>query len=161
VTDESGAPFGTNPARSALRKLKIWIPGAVDTVKTVVVRYRVLNGLKFFEEHDELYWNVTGDEWEVPIERARAVVRLPAGVAGIRSYAFTGGYGSQESAGAHYDGRNDADHRDDEGAELPRGRHRGDRVEPGSASRAPDPADKTRDFVLANAVLLIRSSCSV
>ena len=46
-------------------------------MKTVVVRYRVRNGLKFFEEHDELYWNVTGDEWEVPIERARAVIHLP------------------------------------------------------------------------------------
>jgi hypothetical protein len=99
VSDETGAPLRYESSRERhYRKLKIWIPGAVDTVKTVVVRYRVLNGLKFFEEHDELYWNVTGDEWDVPIERAIAVVRLPSGVTGIRSYAFTGGYGSQESA---------------------------------------------------------------
>jgi uncharacterized membrane protein YgcG len=99
ITDGNGAPlkYDTSKVRH-YRKLKIWVPGAVDTVKTVVVRYRVRNGLKFFEEHDELYWNVTGDEWEVPIERSRAVVRLPAGVAGLRAYAFTGGYGSQESA---------------------------------------------------------------
>jgi uncharacterized membrane protein YgcG len=99
VTDGNGAPlkYDTSKVRH-YRKLKIWVPGAVDTVKTIVVRYRVRNGLKFFEEHDELYWNVTGDEWEVPIERSRAIVRLPAGVAGLRAYAFTGGYGSQESA---------------------------------------------------------------
>ena len=66
-------------------------------MKTVVITYRVRHGLKFFEEHDERL-NVTGDEWEVPIERARAVVYLPAGVTGLRAYAFTGGYGSQEAA---------------------------------------------------------------
>jgi uncharacterized membrane protein YgcG len=99
VTDGSGAPLRFESSRERhYRKLKIWIRGAADTVKTVVVRYRVRNGLKFFDEHDELYWNVTGDEWQVPIERARAVIRLPAGVTGVRSYAFTGGYGSQESA---------------------------------------------------------------
>ena len=53
------------------------------------------NGLKFFEDHDELYWNVTGDEWDVPIENARAEILLPPGVTGIRALAFTGAYGSR------------------------------------------------------------------
>jgi len=99
VTDGAGSDLRYESSRDRhYRKLKIWVPGAQDSVKTVVVTYRVRNGLKFFEEHDELYWNVTGDEWEVPIERARAVVYLPPAVTGLRAYAFTGGYGSQETA---------------------------------------------------------------
>jgi uncharacterized membrane protein len=73
---------------------KIWVPGAQNTTRTVVLRYRAANGLRFFEEHDELYWNVTGDEWDVPIEAASARIRLPAGAAGVRAIAFNGVYGS-------------------------------------------------------------------
>jgi Predicted membrane protein (DUF2207) len=101
ITDSEGAPLKYESSRERhYRKLKIWVPGAVDTTKTVKVRYRVSNGLRFFEEHDELYWNVTGDEWEVPIEAATALVRLPAGVSGIRATAFRGAYGSTEQAEA-------------------------------------------------------------
>jgi uncharacterized membrane protein len=80
------------------RKFKFWVPGATDTTKTVRFRYRVPNGLRFFEEHDELYWNVTGDEWEVPIESVSGRVRLPEGVSGVRATAFRGRYGSTERA---------------------------------------------------------------
>ena len=155
VTDESGAPLRYESSRERhYRKLKIWIPGAVDTVKTVVVRYRVLNGLKFFEEHDELYWNVTGDEWEVPIERARAVVRLPAGVAGIRSYAFTGGYGSQESAARITTVGTTLTIETTRALNFREGVTVAIAWNPGVVAR-PTRADKTRDFVLVNAVLLI------
>jgi len=36
----------------------------------------VVNG---FEDNDELYWNVTGDMWEVPIENVSAIITLPVG----------------------------------------------------------------------------------
>src|SRR5688500_628050 len=80
------------------RKLKIWVPGATDATRTVKLRYRVSNGLRFFDEHDELYWNVTGDEWEVPIESASARVRLPDGASGVRATAFRGTFGSTEQS---------------------------------------------------------------
>lgn len=99
VTDDEGRALRYESSRERhYRKLKIWVPEATDTTRTVVLRYRVRNGLKFFDEHDELYWNVTGDEWEVPIEAAAAQVHLPAGVSGVRAVAFTGGYGSNEQA---------------------------------------------------------------
>jgi uncharacterized membrane protein YgcG len=75
-------------------KVKMWVPGAQDATHTIVLRYRATNGLRFFEEHDELYWNVTGDEWDVPVGMATARVELPPGVAGVRATAFTGLYGS-------------------------------------------------------------------
>jgi len=36
--------------------------------------------LGYFDTHDELYWNVTGNGWEFPIDRASASVSLPADV---------------------------------------------------------------------------------
>src|SRR5437763_758303 len=76
-------------------KYKIWIPGAQDATRTFELRYRARNGLRFFENHDELYWNVTGDEWDVPIEAASARIILPEGTSNIRANAFTGAYGSR------------------------------------------------------------------
>jgi hypothetical protein len=75
-------------------KYKIWVPGAKNATRTVVLRYRAKNGLRFFEDHDELYWNVTGDEWDVPIQAASARIELPAGATGVRAIAFNGAYGS-------------------------------------------------------------------
>jgi uncharacterized membrane protein len=99
VTDDEGRSLKYESSRERhYRKLKIWVPGASNTAKTVKVVYRVANGLRFFDEHDELYWNVTGDEWEVPIESASADVKLPAGVSGVRATAFRGAYGSTEQS---------------------------------------------------------------
>ena len=99
VTDEQGTPLKLESRRERhYRNLRIWIPGAVDATRTFVLRYRVRNGLKFFDDHDELYWNVTGDEWDVPIERASARIRLPANATGVRAQAFTGAYGAKEHA---------------------------------------------------------------
>src|SRR5205814_1549544 len=45
----------------------------------------------------EFYWNVTGNDWPVPIDHASASVSLPAAAAGsFRAQAFTGVYGSAE-----------------------------------------------------------------
>jgi uncharacterized membrane protein len=97
VTDERGNELRYDVSRERhYRKFKIWVPGATDVTRTVVVHYRVENALKFFEDHDELYWNVTGDEWEVPIEAASARIILPTGATGLRALAFTGAYGSRE-----------------------------------------------------------------
>jgi len=99
VTDDAGSPLRYEESRERhYRKIKIWVPGAVDTVRTVVLQYQVRNGLRFFPEHDELYWNVTGDEWPVPIEAASARIELPAGVSGLRAAAYAGVVGSREQA---------------------------------------------------------------
>lgn len=43
---------------------------------TYEFRYRADRMLGFFEQHDELYWNVTGNNWMFPIDKATATVRL-------------------------------------------------------------------------------------
>ena len=64
------------------------------------------NGTRFFDGYDEFYWNVTGNDWPVPIDHAAASVHFPAAASGsLRAQAFTGVYGSNESdATAKVDG---------------------------------------------------------
>ena len=45
-------------------------------IHTYVFRYRANRMLGFFEQHDELYWNVTGNNWAFPIDKATATIRL-------------------------------------------------------------------------------------
>ncbi len=95
---EGGSPLRVESnVENGTRTFKIWVPNARDATRTIVLRYRVPNALRFFEEHDELYWNVTGDKWDVPIQAASARVILPAEAAGIRATAFTGAFGSRAS----------------------------------------------------------------
>jgi hypothetical protein len=96
ATDAAGRPLKVESSRERhYLKWKIYIDDATDAVRTITLHYRVTNGLKFFEDHDELYWNVTGDEWDVPLENVSAQILLPSGVTGIRASDFTGSYGSR------------------------------------------------------------------
>lgn len=87
-------------------KIKAWVPGAVNATKTVRILYRVRRGLLAFDDHEELYWNVTGNEWEVPIREAAATVTLPPGVSAgrVQVVAYTGPRGG---AGTDYEARVD------------------------------------------------------
>lgn len=64
---------------------------------TYRIAYRTDRQLGFFERHDELYWNVTGNGWAFPIAAVSAAVRLPATVpaAGIALEAYTGPAGDR------------------------------------------------------------------
>jgi uncharacterized membrane protein YgcG len=60
-----------------------------------VITYVVRGSLNAVADHDELYWNVVGNQWEVPIDRA--TVRVTAPVAVTRVACFAGYLGSTES----------------------------------------------------------------
>lgn len=63
-----------------------------------VIEYETNRQVGFFEEFDELYWNVTGNGWRLPIEYASATVHLPEGVPTeqIHIEGYTGYQGSKE-----------------------------------------------------------------
>jgi len=96
VTDDEGRKLKYETSKSgAYRELNIYLPGAIDTTKVVNIDYSVRNAVRFFDSYDEFYWNVTGNDWQVPIEHASAFVTLPENAAGgLRAQAFTGAYGS-------------------------------------------------------------------
>lgn len=50
---------------------------ATDTIKTWTFGYLVHGGLRFFKDHDELYWNAVSSERDVPIKTIEVLVRLP------------------------------------------------------------------------------------
>jgi hypothetical protein len=61
--------------------------------------YSTNHQIGFFQDHDELYWNVTGNGWGFPIDAASARVELPArvGTATLTMAGYTGVQGSSES----------------------------------------------------------------
>src|ERR1700686_2299145 len=77
------------------RKLKIYVPDADNSTQTISIEYVVSDALRFFDDHDELYWNVTGDDWDVPIQAGSARIILPEGTTNIRANVFTGAYRSR------------------------------------------------------------------
>ncbi|WP_428560028.1 MAG: DUF2207 domain-containing protein [Solidesulfovibrio sp. DCME] len=48
-----------------------------------------------FPGYDELYWNVTGNGWRLPIDLATAAVHLPPGAAAGNTAAYTGPTGAK------------------------------------------------------------------
>lgn len=61
---------------------------------TYTITYRTGRQIRYFDDHDELYWNVTGNGWEFPIDRAGATVMLPDGALPTRTTSYTGPMGS-------------------------------------------------------------------
>lgn len=62
------------------------------------ITYETTRQIRFFDDYDELYWNVTGNAWEFPILRASTEIRLPAGARATDVTYYTGGYGSTDQA---------------------------------------------------------------
>jgi uncharacterized membrane protein len=96
ATDGEGHALKVESSREGhYLKWKIYVDNATDAVRTIALHYRVENGLRFFEDHDELYWNVTGTQWDVPLGNASAQILLPPGVTGVRATDYTGSFGSR------------------------------------------------------------------
>ena len=63
---------------------------------TFIITYKTDRQLGYFQDYDELYWNVTGNGWNFPIDAAQAVVELPAGAKIQQFAAYTGPFGAKE-----------------------------------------------------------------
>jgi hypothetical protein len=62
---------------------------------TYTLTYRTTRQLGFFQDFDELYWNVTGTGWSFPIDAAQAVVQLPPGAKVLKYRGYTGSQGEK------------------------------------------------------------------
>ena len=106
ITDDTGTALKyEKKTTGGVLKLKIFVPGATDATRTVNIEYSVSDATEFFDDHDEFYWNVTGNDWPVPIHHASAIVFFPANTSGsLRAQAFSGVYGSSDRARASVEG---------------------------------------------------------
>ena len=105
VTDAQGQrlEFWDESGDNGARRIRVRVPGASDATRTVMIHYRVENAVRHFfaeddgGEHDEMYWNATGNGWTFPIEHATARVTLPDGLVPTKTSAYTGVAGSHGS----------------------------------------------------------------
>ncbi len=67
-------------------------------VHRYIIRYTMTRMAREFPDHDELYWNATGNYWIFPILSARATVKLPDGAVISDLAGYTGEVGSTEQA---------------------------------------------------------------
>ncbi len=80
VTNDRGEAQQVEVTRGDRVRLRIGSPDVTVTGPQVyVITYQLERGVGFFAGHDELYWQVTGTEWPVPIREATARVVIPAG----------------------------------------------------------------------------------
>ena len=98
LRNDRSEPFHTRSDRNGVRTYfgqsdRFLEPG----VHTYSFRYRASRMLGFFETHDELYWNVTGNDWAFPIDEATASVSFGFDVApaDLEVTAYTGPWGSK------------------------------------------------------------------
>jgi uncharacterized membrane protein YgcG len=86
-----------NGVRVYLGSASVMLPQGEHTYELV---YRTDRQMGFFADHDELYWNATGNGWGFAIDRATARVLLPAEIprADIKLEAYTGPQGGQGNA---------------------------------------------------------------
>jgi len=70
----------------------------VTGLKTYVVTYTVGGVVNAFSDHEELYWNVVGDSWDVPVQAAQATLEGPTSV--TRALCYKGAAGSTEQCTA-------------------------------------------------------------
>ncbi len=97
ITDEKGNAYDYQTSRYQ-QSVKIRIGDPERTVSgrhTYVIKYRVDKVVRQYDDYWEVYWNVTGHEWDTVIENASAVVVSPyAEITKIS--CFSGRFGSQE-----------------------------------------------------------------
>ncbi|MBU0982432.1 MAG: DUF2207 domain-containing protein, partial [candidate division Zixibacteria bacterium] len=100
VTDEHGRAREMKVTREG-NVINIRIGSAsryVNGRQTYVITYTVDNMLLYLDDRDELYWNVTGDMWEVSMAEVSADIRLPFAPTQTWTACYTGRRGSNESA---------------------------------------------------------------
>lgn len=76
--------------------LKIGDPNlTVNGDYVYVIKYTIKNYANYFDDHDELYWNATGNEWNIPILKTDIRIKVPGNIRD--KVCYTGYAGSKES----------------------------------------------------------------
>ena len=61
------------------------------------ITYRMSGQIGFFDNYDEIYWNVNGFQWNLPFDQVTSQITLPAGGKIIQNSCYTGRYGSNST----------------------------------------------------------------
>jgi uncharacterized membrane protein len=98
VVDENQKPYRFQKILADEKiRLKIGDPQkTISGVHTYIISYKVAGALTYFSDHDELYWNATGNDWLVSIKEAVVEVELPEKIdeSQLKASCYTGRYGT-------------------------------------------------------------------
>lgn len=80
--------------------LKIGKPDQTVTgAQEYTIDYTLRNVISFYQDHDELYWDVNGDQWQQPFYKVSVNLHLPADLKQARTpVCYTGAFGSSDRA---------------------------------------------------------------
>ncbi len=109
VFDGAGTaqPFTTMSQDNGIR-IRIGDPNALITgFHFYVIQYHIEWATTFHPNYDELYWNVTGNNWQVPMTSAVADVTLPgnADLNTVTSRCYAGAMGATTACETHSVGK--------------------------------------------------------
>ncbi|GLQ10742.1 membrane protein [Devosia yakushimensis] len=97
--DGQPEPFRTERMGNFVR---VWIGDSSSFISrgrhSYTITYTMTRMARSFADHDELYWNATGNYWIFPIVNSTARVTLPQGAVISDLIAYTGPVGSTEQA---------------------------------------------------------------
>lgn len=98
--DGRAEPYSLDNIGAGFKRIRI---GDADVLldygkHTYTIRYSMSRMGRSFADHDELFWNATGNYWNFPIEAAVASITLPKGAVIDRLIGYTGVPGSTEQA---------------------------------------------------------------
>ena len=100
VSDGNGNKLKAKIIRSGnILNIRIGDPDSyVSGLQKYELFYKVENAILFFDDHDELYWNVTGNYWKAEIKHAQCTVSLAGEkTKEFRASCYTGRSGSRET----------------------------------------------------------------
>lgn len=100
VTSTSGAPSQyTTSTQNGNEVLKIGDPNRTVTgAQEYTIDYTLQNVISFYGDHDELYWDVNGDQWQQTFKSVTGIFHLPDGlVSSPQTPVCYGGFGGERS----------------------------------------------------------------
>lgn len=71
----------------------------IDGTHVYIISYKIKRAINYFNDHDELYWNIVGTEWDNPITKASADIIFPRPIEeeDAKFECYQGQTGSRES----------------------------------------------------------------
>ncbi len=98
VSSDTGAPAQyTTSSSNGNDILQIGDPNrTVSGEQEYTIKYSERNVISFYNDHDELYWDVNGNGWSQPFTLVQATLHLPTGLklSSQKPTCYTGSYGS-------------------------------------------------------------------
>ena len=96
ITSDTQAPTGySTTTQNDNLIVRIGDPSRTVTgSQEYTIDYTLQNVMTFYQDHDELYWDINGDQWNQPFINAQATIHLPKDLVLTDTRCYQGAYGS-------------------------------------------------------------------